>query len=549
MRLLKQRSIAQLSETLEMFRAKNATHASSIAIINAGSDTAGSLAKCDADSRAYTDSVFDNVDLSQINTNRDDIADIQSYLQGNMDYYVKGKIIHEGDNKTNSVNYNLGVTTAGIKELSDGITIDLDALPEDDGVKLLPENTLIGTLYKLKSVNETVSDTLGVENHPGVTVTKLEAVTFTNGVCNIAFGIKGNQSISEFCRDQTGYGIYGTADVSSKDGETMSNLRFNRNRAEDDNGDADYVVLYVPVGGTTVTLKNDRDDDITIEPGKFYIFSYFPEDDGGDGDGDRHVDDDSTTSIDDVGRTQLEDTALKTYVRDLEEPYYAPGDVYVPRFTSQDTKSVVGKITRLLNNAPANMDTLLELKNGLDDGSINLSEVDTANTDMRNDVQGQIDTLNSNVEQFKTDKEQAVSDLISQRGTDVNGMVANISSASDSKYGAIADALVGFDGDTARSNLGILSTGETLDTINSANPVFKIEELTVDAGKITLPTSVYPRHIKQLVVLYAGGEYDVLVVRPGDNLGEYKIFDQSEGDLDGANILVRYVEVKDAVLP
>jgi len=195
------------------------------------------------------------------------------------------------------------------------------------------------------------------------------------------------------------------------------------------------------------------------------------------------------------------------------------------------------------------MDTLLELKNGLDDGSINLSEVDTANTDMRNDVQGQIDTLNSNVEQFKTDKEQAVSDLISQRGTDVNGMVANISSASDSKYGAIADALVGFDGDTARSNLGILSTGETLDTINSANPVFKIEELTVDAGKITLPTSVYPRHIKQLVVLYAGGEYDVLVVRPGDNLGEYKIFDQSEGDLDGANILVRYVEVQDAVIP
>ena len=100
---------------------------------------------------------------------------------------------------------------------------------------------------------------------------------------------------------------------------------------------------------------------------------------------------------------------------------------------------------------------------------------------------------------------------------------------------------------TARTNLGIVGSVGLDDLVGTMTDTYRMHDIVVANGVIAVPTT--KTKMKWIRINYPGGLYDTVKLVDGPFSGEFKVFDQVEGDLDGQTVEVRYVEEGVAVLP
>jgi len=207
--------------------------------------------------------------------------------------------------------------------------------------------------------------------------------------------------------------------------------------------------------------------------------------------------------------------------------------------------SVNNSIAEVVGGAPEEFDTLGEIAAELE----NLDDSHTALINQINNtkttLQGNINTVQGNLDTYKDNVDASIAAEATNRQDAINTAVSDYQTQADSKFLQKANALSELNTDslkaTARGNLDVMKAEDVVAKVNEAKDLFKLETLTVDAGKITLDSAVTLAHIDHVYAIYANDEYDVAGFIPGDAAGEFKVFLDAEGDLDGTDVEVQYV--------
>ena len=209
--------------------------------------------------------------------------------------------------------------------------------------------------------------------------------------------------------------------------------------------------------------------------------------------------------------------------------------------------SINKAIKDLIGGAPAEFDTLKEIADKLTTDETAMGALTTTVSDNKAAAE---QALADHISTYNTEKD-AIYDRIAtertQTNNDIAAAVSNYNTTAEGKFLQIANNLSEISGDlaaqaAARTNLGCVSNADVVAFGEANKDLFKQETITVNSGIVPLDSGVTIAHIEHVRINYPGNEFDTPVFEDGANAGEFKVYDASEGDLDGVDVEVKYVQ-------
>ena len=207
--------------------------------------------------------------------------------------------------------------------------------------------------------------------------------------------------------------------------------------------------------------------------------------------------------------------------------------------------SVKKAIADVVGAAPETLDTFAEIATKLGNQDNLYTALVTTIADNKTLAETNLAT---HITDFNTFVNETDAKFISERAlvdAYIADQLAAFRTASDAKYFQITNLFneVTLEADklTARTNLGAVSETE-LDTIFDAKKTLhRLENVSVTGGKIVLDGRVAIQHIDHINIVYLNNEFDTLITNPNGTDGEYTVFANIAGDLDGQTVEVKYV--------
>lgn len=238
-------------------------------------------------------------------------------------------------------------------------------------------------------------------------------------------------------------------------------------------------------------------------------------------------------------------TALSDRITDSEEDVAKiVGDVNVPG-------SIAYEIAQVVGSAPAAFKTLKLIGDKLVQEGDSITALIGTIADNKDALDAEVATLEDAVDDLNDAIAQGISNIITTAKAQTNVAIRAYDVTAKAKFFQVANLFSELDSDTkratARANIGLLSTTETDDLVTSLLPIYKTELKTVVDGFIELDTRVQPEHIDYIHKLYPGSAgiaenaYDNILIMPDTVAGKYKVFLYADNDLDGEEVLVKYV--------
>ena len=208
--------------------------------------------------------------------------------------------------------------------------------------------------------------------------------------------------------------------------------------------------------------------------------------------------------------------------------------------------SINKSIKDVIGGAPAEFDTLKEIADKLGSDESIMGALTSTVTDNKTAAE---QALADHIAAYNTDKDAIATKFTDERTqttSDIADAIAANNASTDGKYFQIANNFSEItstaDKATARTNLGAVSIAD-VDAFAEANKdLFKQETLTINSGIVTLDSAVAVAHIDFVHINHPNNEYDTPVFVSGANAGEFKIYDSAEGDLDGTDVEIKYVQ-------
>jgi hypothetical protein len=221
--------------------------------------------------------------------------------------------------------------------------------------------------------------------------------------------------------------------------------------------------------------------------------------------------------------------------------------------TSCGTNSVYKQITDLRDGVNEIYDTVVEVANGTLENDTDLDDITTAASDSVTYIDGllsaQTTTQNNAWTSFDTDKIPA---HVTGMTSDVDTALTNQATAMDLKYlqttNLFSEITMPDDTFGIEENLYLPVSANLSTMIGNFTDDYFLEDIEVVDGIITMGT-VPIQNIKWIRLNFFGDAYDTIQIIPGTNPGEYKVYDQIEGDLNGQTVEARWVKTQKALVP
>jgi hypothetical protein len=263
-----------------------------------------------------------------------------------------------------------------------------------------------------------------------------------------------------------------------------------------------------------------------------------------------------TTSV----STALDSTSLRASLTALNTPITnntttisdincgSDGDV-----TSCGINSVYKQISDLRDGVDAIYDTVVEVANGTLENDTDLTNITTTASDSVTYIDGllsaQTTAQNNAWISFDTVKMPA---HVANITSDVDTALTNQATAMDIKYlqttNLFSEMTIPDDAFGIEENLYLPVSANLSTMIGNFTDDYFLEDKIVNNGIITMGT-VPIQNIKWIRLNFFGDAYDAIKLVPGTKAGEYKVYDQVEGDLDGQTVEARWVNTQKALVP
>jgi len=212
---------------------------------------------------------------------------------------------------------------------------------------------------------------------------------------------------------------------------------------------------------------------------------------------------------------------------------------------SDTVGSIKHEVKSIVGTAPETLDTFGEIDDALQDVDDTYAAMAVVIADNKTAAENSVADLNTKITDARNDFDSAIADEKTRVNDKIIADIGASEATADTKYFQVGNLLAELDTDdkrsSARSNLDVMSTGETLSYANSIAPTFKDESITVDSNLITLPDVVDIQHVFSIRLLSSDSSFDEIAIVKGENPGEFVVNDEEDGDLDGIAVQVAYV--------
>jgi hypothetical protein len=207
--------------------------------------------------------------------------------------------------------------------------------------------------------------------------------------------------------------------------------------------------------------------------------------------------------------------------------------------------SVKKAIADVVGAAPETLDTFAEIATKLADQDNLYTALVTT---IANNKTLAENNLADHITNYNTYQTTVADRFVSERAavdTYIASEIATLVTASDAKYFQVTNLFneitTAENRATARANIGAVSEAEVVTLVNSKRTLHRLENVAVASGKIVLDGRVGIEHIDHINRVYLGNEFDTLPSTPNGTAGEYTVFANVAGDLDGETVEVKYV--------